>query len=325
MTRWIPAMLAILILMMPGAAALAAPASAPAFACAGTRGIEAAICADTQLSAYDRQVADLYAQSRRAAFGSGPSQQLEAQRAWLKRRNDCKDSAPLVDRCLESTYRRRIHELARAAIFTAPDAAFAALRQVEPDAEPMYRAMFLYTTIEDPKKRAAAVRPLVKPFYDRNGGDGSYFRAKIPTLNDVPTSARNFGLFVAWTWLGGSYSQIAWPCGVLKRRPDLIETLGPLWGGSGDVKIPDSDCREMAPASKGLTNLIIKAKRDAPNCDGTYIFTTGRAYGQLEAAVRLHRTKIWSEYSLESPTPPEQVFRSTNAKLIAKAKVGLGA
>lgn len=313
--------------IVTGAACLAGGAHAdikgPNFACPGKTHIEALICSDTELSAYDRRMTSLFAETRQAAFGGSPSQELAAQRDWLKERNNICESGGLAHTCLESTYRQRIVDLARAAMFIDPKETLRTLDEIVPDAAPMYRAMYLYTTIRNPRRRTQAVLPLIKPYYDRHGGDGSY-QGDIASLPDAVASDRKFGMFVAWTWLQGGYlTQIAWPCRTLVTHPALIDTMAPLWGGAADVAIPGSDCRETASEVPGLTELIHAAENAAPQCDGTIQFTTGRAFEQLETAVRLHRPAVWEKSPLEKPGKTERVFRTTTATYVQRVKGAL--
>lgn len=322
----------VLFMMSWAGSVMASPVSrstGPSFACTGQNIIEAAICADAGLSSDDRKVAVLYAAAQRPAFGHGSSSQRDRQRKWLKQRDQiCREvtalpsHGSLVD-CLEGSYRGRIEELARADVFTIPDTAFKTLDDAAPSEAPMYRAMVLYATVKDSEKRRNAVLPLIKAYYQRSGGDGAYSQAGIATLDDTVTSDHNFGLFVAWTWLKGGYRQIAWPCGVLARRPALIDTMGPLWGGYIDIAIPGADCRETGPIITGLTELILSAEQATPACDGTVKYSTGRAFEQLETAVRLYRPTLWSKHPIRAPKPDEAKFRLNERWQIRNVKTAL--
>jgi uncharacterized protein len=302
----------------------ASGSSGPSFPCPGNTQIERAICDDAGLSAYDRQMARLYAAARQTGFKGAAAHQLMLQRDWLTERDKrCSKDLKLLNTCLKGLYQGRVEQLARAAFLTAPEEAFAALQDADPKTAPMYKAMALYATIDNPEKRAKAILPLIKPYYDRHGGDGSY--AGMRTLGDVLASDNNFGQFVSWTWLKGDYLQIDWPCGVLARRPALIDNMGPLWGGYIDVVIPGSDCRDTGPVVPGLTQVILSALSTAPACDGTIRFTAGRAFEQLETAVRLYRPSIWSKHPLSKPKSEEKAFRIKQAALILKTKTELAA
>ncbi len=287
----------------------------PSFTCPGHTQVEAIICSDVQLSVEDRQLTALYDLSHRAAFGKAPSQELAAQRVWLKNRDAC-DQRPSDERrsCIDDYYHDRLVALARATMFTDPDGALRVLHAVEPQTEPIYRAMYLYATIDDPKRRTQAVAPLIKPFLDR-----LYAHAvvKAPGVESLVASDKAFGGFVAETWTHIENTPgFAWPCGVLVRRPGLIDALGPHYGGAIDGAIPGADCNETAPEIAGMDELIQAAWNAVPSCEGTIRFTTGRAYAELEVAVRLHRPSVWTRFPVQKPDAKEQTFRTTTAAYI---------
>lgn len=74
------------------AAAQAAPAPSPSFACArAATYAERAICGDPRLAAYDRAIARLYR-------ASATARAAQAQKEWLAERNRCRDTKCLLDR-----------------------------------------------------------------------------------------------------------------------------------------------------------------------------------------------------------------------------------
>ncbi|HQR48291.1 MAG TPA: MliC family protein [Steroidobacteraceae bacterium] len=104
----------------PGVAA----ADGPSFDCrtveAGS--IASLICADSGLSALDRQLAQVYADASKKAVDEHPPVLKAEQRGWIKGRDDCWKSD---DRraCVEQEYRLRIAELQaryRLVSFTGP-------------------------------------------------------------------------------------------------------------------------------------------------------------------------------------------------------------
>lgn len=77
----------------------------PSFECKRARtSVDKTICADAQLAALDRQLADLLAHALERS--SEPGEIKRAQRQWLRERNACK--APT---CIKNVYDRRIEEL----------------------------------------------------------------------------------------------------------------------------------------------------------------------------------------------------------------------
>jgi uncharacterized protein len=65
-----------------------AVAHRPSFSCVSTTPVEALICSSPDLADRDRTMAVLYAAARVSALGSGVSPEVEAQRKWLRERND---------------------------------------------------------------------------------------------------------------------------------------------------------------------------------------------------------------------------------------------
>jgi len=85
----------------------------PSFDCAGETGIiERTICADTSLAARDRRLADLYTQLRKRVDSASARALRDAQRVWLRQRNQCRNRGAGIKACLADAYDRRIGELA---------------------------------------------------------------------------------------------------------------------------------------------------------------------------------------------------------------------
>jgi uncharacterized protein len=293
----------------------------PSFSCANVKGIEAAICTDVELATYDREMAELYKASQRAAVGDAPSRIQVSQREWLKDRNEtCAAPSEGVTACLRDRYRERLHELARSAMFTVPDKAFAVLKTVDPQVEPIYRAMYLYATIDDPKARAAAVTPLITPYYQSRGKEHGVEPVSPPA--QAVASDEAFGDFVSVIWLIGDLPEIRWPCGVLARRPGLIDSIHAYWGSGADLAIPTSDCANMTTDIPGLHALIAEAWKAAPPCDASMRFAYYLSYEQLETAVVLHRPSVWKEPA-DKTSKGTRAFRTKNAQAIGQVQKAL--
>ncbi|MCC7217577.1 MAG: MliC family protein [Burkholderiales bacterium] len=102
--------LAVLAALAQGANAQGANAqTGPSFDCARklTSSVEQRICADPQLAALDRQVADVYAAAVAQATGADARALAAEQRGWIKGRNDCWKQTD-VQACVDSAYRTRI-------------------------------------------------------------------------------------------------------------------------------------------------------------------------------------------------------------------------
>lgn len=100
--------LASVLLMLAGFAAV--PAHAASFDCAkAATAVEKAICSDQALGRWDEQLRDSY----RTLLDNAPSASLpalrEAQRGWLKQRNQC--AAADLDACLSDAMKQRVKAL----------------------------------------------------------------------------------------------------------------------------------------------------------------------------------------------------------------------
>lgn len=88
----------------------APPMSAPSFDCRGKLGpIEKTICADGVLGAKDRALSELYSRLSKQLSGGARQSLLDAQRGWLKLRNQCQGND--AGACIARAYDRRIGEL----------------------------------------------------------------------------------------------------------------------------------------------------------------------------------------------------------------------
>ena len=103
------------LLLIVAAAAWSSAAlgdTGPSFSCAKVEpgSIEAMVCTDTELSALDRQLADVYTAASKVAQNAHPPVLKAEQRGWIKGRDDCwKDED--VRGCVREAYRLRIAEL----------------------------------------------------------------------------------------------------------------------------------------------------------------------------------------------------------------------
>ena len=100
-------------LALPMAAACGcASAAAPSFDCSAVEAgsIEAMICADADLAALDRKMANVYAEARQKAANEHPPVLKSEQRGWIKGRNECWKSEDQRS-CVEQSYRLRVAEL----------------------------------------------------------------------------------------------------------------------------------------------------------------------------------------------------------------------
>ena len=88
-----------------------AMAEGPSFDCSKASGsIEEMVCKDNELSALDRNLAEVYAAATKIAVRERPPMLKAEQRGWIKGVKDCWKSKDARS-CVESTYRLRIAEL----------------------------------------------------------------------------------------------------------------------------------------------------------------------------------------------------------------------
>ena len=85
---------------------------APSFACSTVRpgSIEAMVCANAELAALDRKLAEVFTAASRKAINEHPPLLKAEQRGWIKGRNDCWKSSNQRD-CVQEAYSHRIAEL----------------------------------------------------------------------------------------------------------------------------------------------------------------------------------------------------------------------
>jgi uncharacterized protein len=95
-----------------GAGAACGQEAGPSFDCAQERmgSVEQRICKDPRLAALDREMATAYAAARGKVRRTDAQALTDAQRGWIRVRDDCWKSTD-VPACIEKAYRDRISEL----------------------------------------------------------------------------------------------------------------------------------------------------------------------------------------------------------------------
>lgn len=328
MRRTVLALLALLAALLAAAPARAGVQAS--FDCAAAKGaIEAAICADPALAEADRTLAALYADAQISAWGAGPSNQLAAQREWLKSRDGCAgDRGKLeetIGQCLLAAYKVRNSALAVATLFVNPGRSFAVLRADDPDMAPLYEAIYHYT-IGLPGDRPR-VLALVRPYWDKlhredyAGYGASILDDSIKTPDRIIASDANFGQFL---YVASAYAEAGadgvidhrFPCAAIVRRPGLLSAVSAVFGSTLDNFGLRDDCDATLPPQPRLSALLLQTSSIDPACEeGTIRFALYR-----DAAVT--RTSA----ALGLPLPKD-LFRGTpgltDAKLAAAAEAEL--
>jgi uncharacterized protein len=309
------------------------PGQGPSFSCEAAAGIAELICHDAALSAADRRLAALYQVAKAGAAGNG-SNQLSAQRQWLKDRDArCSASAwkgrgeRTARDCVAAAYNERRTALAVASLISNPRLALEELRVVAPKAEPYYEALLTYATTDRPLERSKAVETMLAPLYARLSPEVreglNYVGKDAVTARQAASSDAGFAQFFDIASMQDEIG-LTWPCAALIRRPGLFVGLGSIWGGAIDGQVPSSDCEDTLPSPPQLSALSQTAFDAQPPCEGTIRFSTGRDYAMLEDAVRLRRQSVWRRRTT-APSDAEAAFRRKKAIVIERTVAALTA
>lgn len=163
----------------PAAASKAAPAVKPSFDCAKAKpgSIEALICADTALTALDRQLADVYAAARKKAANEKPPVLQAEQRGWVKGRDECwKAQQSGQATCIRDAYQQRIVELqARYRLVAAEGPVFLAC-----DGDPRNEVVITRFRTQPPS--LIAERGDQSSLMVRQSGEGERYQGRNETL-----------------------------------------------------------------------------------------------------------------------------------------------
>ena len=285
-------------------AVLATPAMAhdgPSFDCAkAATAIEMTICADPQLAADDALMARLYAAARVSAFGSGPSNVTAGQRQWLKDRGTCSSPDPRIwtsiGACLGEFNKRRLSELAVAALFAMPDLALATLRRTDPGAAPLYEAIWLWASAEPGREPRERIAPLIAPELAPGEGAGDHAwghdllrEEGLDSIDKVLESDASFASFLQHVspYLKSETYGLPLPCAAIVRRPGLLGATAPLFGSSLDNGIMMADCDQTLPPTPKFDALVAGIWRSWPDCDGTIRFSYYKTFAYRVTAARL--------------------------------------
>ncbi|MDA8486572.1 MliC family protein [Pseudomonas resinovorans] len=115
-----------LILALSATSPLTMADAGPSFDCTKAQGVEQQVCASAELSALDRQMADVYKDTLAATDAATQKRLRAEQRGWLKGRDDCWKATD-QNRCLTLSYQTRLVELQirSGAVATPKSVAFA--------------------------------------------------------------------------------------------------------------------------------------------------------------------------------------------------------
>ena len=333
------ALLATLVLASLGplapSAARAATSDGPSFDCAkATQPVEKAICGDPRLASADRLMAQLYpAASKTSAYGNGPSNEVKAQRAWLKERDVCfTGEAADVNTCILNAYNRRNGDLAVALLVSDPKTALDTLKTLSPAMSPLYEALTISLALPSGKDWAdpshdtdrAALVKVATPFMEAFKTDEarSYGRdilkdAGIVTADDVGKSEKAFVSFLNVTpaFVSDGSESLTIPCAAILKRPALVDATASVFGSSLDNFVPSTDCEQTLPPLPKLDELDARLLKTWPDCEGTIRFAAYRSYQQ---SVDLARLGISDASGTEQE--PAKRPKSVSAALVTAAQ-----
>ena len=273
-------------------------------------------------------MADLFAASKTSAFGTGPSNQLTAQRAALREIRACEkpDGAQQREACIARAYARRNVELAVAVLVARPDAALPVLRQLDPGVAPVLEAVALWAAepvdadwaaprrAETRRKIAERLQPYVSALQtDESQSFGRSILADpgpegvaVRSLDDLFASDRHFAAFL--NVLGPYLPELAadsllsndrrtLPCAAIVRHPALLQATGSVFGSTMDNFVLDADCEQTLPPAPALDRLAGKLLAGWPECDGTIRFAAYRDFETALQLARLGRPEHAQQYS----------------------------
>jgi uncharacterized protein YecT (DUF1311 family) len=291
--------------------------AAPGFDCAQAKSaVEKLICGDPKIAAADASMAQLFALARTSAFGSGTSNQLAAQRDWLKTRDGCmalgktKSADGSINgprECVVREYRRRNGELAVASLLSHPDVALPVLRRDYPKMASLYQALQLYqlkpatAKWSDPAQRPTRLRiiDLLEPYFaDLKNDDNKSYGYSI--LSDIAASpadaissdakfASSFALIGTYVPNEDGAASVTFPCAAIVKRPEMISAASPYFGSTLDNFLPQPDCEQSLPAQPRLEALS-KAVQSfwSDDCGGgTIRFAIYRGYFRDVTSARI--------------------------------------
>lgn len=295
-------------------------ASGPSFSCTSARtAVEKAVCADPALSSADRDMAMLFALARESAFGSGPSNQLAAQRQTLKDMRSCEGAAGSlpIGKCLSPLYARRNFELATAILTQEPDKALPILRRNGPGFAPVLEAIALWAaepvdaSWSAPERSSSRRRiaALLSPYLTALQTDESQSfgwsvlsrpGADVPVVNHIDDIFRSDRHLAAFLTVLGPYLPEETeagvmlrdlPCSAIVKHPDLLNATGAVFGSTMDNFVFRTDCARTLPPTPALFELDRKILDRWPVCDGTIRFSAYRAYAVALDAARLGQSQ----------------------------------
>ena len=260
-------------------------------------------------------MARLYALAQVSAFGKGRSNQAARQREWLRTRNFLCNGIDVKPGC-DAAYAERNEELAVANLFTHPEIALPELRRIDPEAGPLFEAIYIYA--KSPRLSGIdrqRVIALLQPYRNTPGGWGEPGDAvKGDAAFAEFVGVRSAGMPGTPGMLHERYGRV-FPCAAAVRKPKLVEATAPRFGSNMDNFVIRSDCEDTLPPLPKFSAMVKKRGEGMTDCGGGSIrFAYYGAFANATLAARLATGSQLRKRPVK-PFPPRR--KVTNADISA--------
>ena len=198
----------------------------------------------------------------------------------------------------DSQYPSAAHKSALVHMAADPDAAEKALSMGRLPVEKLDYALFLHAYRPHTKANRAHVETLLTDMKNAIAAEGDYWGkgsiGEPQFYNGSDASLIAVIRAVALTGAGGSAStNYVIPCGVLQKRPALLEATEPMFGGSGDMSVPQSGCKEGLGSVAGFPDKLVQTYMAlADRADGCIGCGTGTIRYTLTAQVTVMQERM---------------------------------
>lgn len=317
-------------LIAPFANAQSVKTNGPSFDCAMAKTeVEKEICKSPILSKKDKDLNRLYGNAKISVFGKDNSMQVREQVEWIRVRDNCTNpnarfSDETLNACLLRFYNQRILNLSASNLFRTPDFSFAQIKEIAPDAYPIYKSLYEYVKTPKSAARDNQIAKNITPYFKKLE---DVYNFPYNLLNDFgvvkPIDAvkndKNFAITYSFLPFGTD-DPIILPCDAIMKKPELIEALSARFGSSLDGQLVNSDCDVMTPSTPYFSNLNKVMNIEAPECTGTIRFAFWRDSQRKSTEILLGRfDKLLSKESLSQETDAsgDEFFKKHDADIIA--------
>lgn len=189
----------------------------------------------------------------------------------------------------------KIHEAAVARMYDDPNGAENVLRKGGTDTEKLDYALFLHAFRPHNSANRAKIKNLLKSIRNDIDSSGDFWgKSEVSPVEPYNgTDASLIKLIQAASMTEVGYTESAFyaiPCGVLQKRPKLLDATVPLYGGNGDNFLPRSGCQWGRGTVDGYPDAQVEQYLDladrADGCIGCGMGTIRFTLGSEENLVR---------------------------------------